>query len=426
MLAERTTSHPQLIIAPFALALLAAGLLVAVDQPNPTAPPGPVIPVRVADHPVWPAPPGTGPGELHAAPPPLATPPPPPDTLAPAEAPGPEPEPAGAPPPVVNKPPDRPNRAAPEPAPDAGSAAGGQASAAVHPVDFPDPFVIRAQGAYWAFSTQRGLRQVPTMRSADLMTWEEEGDALPRLPEWASFGHVWAPSLLARGTGFVMYYTTKDTATGLQCISQAFSVIVQGPYLDTSDGPMICQTERGGSIDPDPFVDADGQPWLLWKSEGTLLGEPTRIWTQRLAPDGRSLLGEPTQLLSRSLPWEEPIIEGPAMVLVDGRHHLFYAGNRWETGDYAIGHAVCETAAGPCRRTGPAPVLASRRNEAGPGSPALIAAPDGELVLAHHAWDPAAIGYPHGARRLHVSAIAFEGDRVTVGGPWRPEPFRLL
>jgi beta-xylosidase len=297
----------------------------------------------------------------------------------------------------------------------------------VHPADFPDPFVLRAQGAYWAFATQRGLRQVPTLRSLDLVHWEEEEtDALPRLPRWADFGHVWAPSVLARDRGFVMYYTTRHAATGLQCISRAVSVVVQGPYLDTSEGPLICQHLRGGSIDPDPFVDVDGQPWLLWKSEGTLFGEPTRIWTQRLSADGRSLVGEKSELLSRALPWEEPIIEGPAMAHVDGRYHLFYAGNRWETGDYAIGHALCDTPAGPCRRSTPGPVLSSRDGEAGPGSPAIVTDPSGSLVLAHHAWDSGAIGYPEGARRLHLSTLSFEGDQVVVGPPWRPEPFRLL
>lgn len=285
--------------------------------------------------------------------------------------------------------------------------------------EFADPYVLRAHGSYWAFSTQSRLTQVPTLRSSDLIHWEWVGDAWHDLPAWAEWGHTWAPSVLQRDSSFVLYYTVRHRATGLQCISRAVSVLPQGPYLDRSDGPLICQTARGGSIDPSPFVDGDGRPYLLWKSEGTIRGEPTRLWVQPLRADGQYLTGSPTQLLERRLPWEFPIIENPAMVLVDGRHHLFYSGNRWETAGYGVGHAVCDSVTGPCRRTGSAPVLRSRTGEAGPGGQELVTGPGGELVLIHHAWDPDAVGYESGgSRRLRVSALGFDGDRVTVGGPW--------
>ena len=337
--------------------------------------------------------------------------------------------PAPAPPPpepVVNRPPPGPNRVAPPaeqpPPPPSGK------STAVYADDFPDPYVIRAQGFYWAFATQRGWTKVPTLRSSDLVNWEWVGDALHGLPSWAAFGHNWAPAVLQRGSSFVMYYTVRHEATGLQCISRATSVLVQGPYLDESDGPLICQTARGGSIDPSPFVDEDGTPWLLWKSEGTLQGEPTRIWVQRLRADGLGLTGAPTQLLERREDWEFPIIEGPSMVLVEGRYHLLYSANRWETTQYAVGHAVCASVTGPCRRTSSGPILATRAGEAGPGGQELVTTPTGEIALVHHAWEPGTIGYAAGgARRLHVTSLRFAGDRVEVGKPWGTrEPGGLL
>jgi beta-xylosidase len=233
-----------------------------------------------------------------------------------------------------------------------------------YPQDFPDPFVFRA-GPYWyAMSTQRNLAKVPVIRSADLVHWEERGDALPALPQWSHFGAVWAPAVLPVHAGFVLYYATPDAATGLQCLSVAVSALPDGPYVDTSSGPLVCQTDRGGSIDPSPFLDAEGRPWLAWKSEGTVDGEPTRVWSQPLTEDGRALLGAPTELLHTALPWEGPIVEAPAMTLVDGRFHLFYSGNRWETSSYAVGHAVCEGPAGPCRRSSAGAVLSPHPTEA--------------------------------------------------------------
>lgn len=337
-----------------------------------------------------------------------------------AAAPDPAPAPA-SPPPVVNRPPERPDRSATGP----GGTTEPQAaeSTAVHPADFPDPFVLRANGAWWAFSTQIGLASVPMMRSTDLLRWEVagDGDALAGVPAWADWGHSWAPSVLARPSTFVLYYTTRHRATGLQCISRAVALLPQGPYDDDSTGPLVCQTRRGGSIDPSPFVDADGTPWLLWKSEGTLLGEPTRIWVQALSDDGLRRVGNPVQLLERAMPWEEPIIEGPSMALIGGRHHLFYSGNRWETARYAVGHALCETVTGPCRRTSSGPVLHSRPGEAGPGGQEVLHVDGHGPLLVHHAWDPAAVGYPHGARRLHLSELHADGDVVRAGGPWRGE-----
>jgi beta-xylosidase len=190
---------------------------------------------------------------------------------------------------------------------------------------------------YYAYATQSGTTQVQTIRSPDLAHWEWVGEALPRLPSWAAFGYLWGPSVLARPTGYVLYYATRQAATQRQCISLAVSLLPQGPFVDTSDRPFICQLERGGSIDPSPFVDADGAVWLTWKSEGTLAGEPTRVWAQRLSADGRALQGQPSELVHTDQPWELPLVEGPSLSRVGGRYVLAYAGNRWETSGYAIG-----------------------------------------------------------------------------------------
>src|SRR5207244_597148 len=188
----------------------------------------------------------------------------------------------------------------------------------------------------------------------------------------------------------------------------------QGPFVDACEGPFICQLERGGSIDPSPFVDDDGTPWLVWKSEGTLVGEPTRIWAQRLSADGRGLEGQPGELARTDQGWERPIVEGPTLARVGARYVLFYAANRWETSGYAIGYALCATPAGPCRKPVGAPVMATAGSEAGPGGPSAFVDASGALRLAYHAWTAGQVGYPGGARRLHLAAVSLAGDLVTL------------
>lgn len=364
-----------------------------------------------------------------------APPPPPPVTAAPpvARATPPPVRPGGraptaAPAPVVKQPPPRPNRASEAPTQPAGSSEADLTPAgptkppttARYPQDFPDPFVFRAGSFWYALSTQRGMSEVPLIRSPDLVHWEERGDALASVPRWSRFGAVWAPSVLPVPTGFVLYYTTPHAETGLQCVSRAFSALPDGPYVDVSSGPFVCQTDRGGSIDPSPFRDHDGKPWLTWKSEGTLDGEPTRIWSQRLSDDGRSLVGDPTELLRTEAAWEGPIIEGPSMLAVGGRYHLFYSGNRWETDAYGTGHASCAGPAGPCVRTARTPVLRPHSSEAGTGGGEVFVDLDGSLKFAYHAWDPTKVGYPAGLRRLRIGAV-----RLSEAGAAIVEPLEV-
>ncbi|GAC1382040.1 MAG: hypothetical protein NVSMB4_10480 [Acidimicrobiales bacterium] len=327
----------------------------------------------------------------------------------PAATPAPRPGPSvQAPPPP--RPLSEPNRVAAS-----GRAVSDAGSGAVWPGDFPDPFVLRVGTTYHAFATQSGLTQVQTLTSSDLRTWQRGEDALPRLPSWAEFGYLWAPSVLPRNAGYVLYYATRVRATGRQCLSRAVSVLPQGPYVDTSSGPFICQLDRGGSIDPSPFVDGDGTAWLLWKSEGTLDGEPTRLWSARLSADGLSLAGPGIELLHTEQSWEQPIIERPSLWHApDGRYYLFYAGNRWQTTGYAVGWAACTGPAGPCVRGDTRPLLTSHDAIAGPGSAQEFTDIAGVVHMAFCSWTAPDVGYPRGARRLHLTTLSFSGGRPSV------------
>jgi hypothetical protein len=136
-----------------------------------------------------------------------------------------------------------------------------------------------------------------------------------------------------------------------------------------------------------------------------------------LASDGRSVVGGPTELTRTSQPWEEPIVEGPAMVFGAGAYWLLFAGNHWETASYAIGVARCTTPLGPCVQDGSGPLLAATPGSTftGPGSPDVVTSPDGELLLTFHAWTRGREGYPAGgARALRAVPLTFVDGRPTV------------
>ena len=276
------------------------------------------------------------------------------------------------------------------------------------PEDMPDPFVLQVGGEYYAYATQAGLISVQLRRSTDLVTWSDASDALLQVPSWAAWGWTWAPSVLPRPDGYVLYYTVRHAASGRQCISVATATSPAGPFVDRSSGPLICQLDRGGSIDPQPFVDDDGQAYLLWKSDDNALRRRTQLWGQRLAPSGLALTGKPVALLKQDKAWEAPTIEGPAMVKHDGRYHLFYGANWWESPTAGIGHAVCDSPLGGCRKkTTKRPWLGSSAARVGPAGPAVFTGPDGALRLAYHAWTPGNVGYPAGKRSLWIDRLTF-------------------
>jgi beta-xylosidase len=293
--------------------------------------------------------------------------------------------------------------------------------------DFPDPFVLRDGSRYYGFATNSAGKNVRVTTSSDLATWTELPDALPVLPSWAKANAslTWAPSVLRRGSSYVLYFTARDIASGFQCIGRAVATDPAGPYVDDSSAPFICQVtgEQAlcGSIDASPFVDENGDAYLLWKSDenaNECRGD-ARLWGQRLGVDGISLLGMPTELLRRSQAWEGPLIEGPSMVKSGGQYFLFYSGNWWGSSSYGIGYAVCTTPVGPCTKTTlDGPLVKSVGDALGPGGQEFFTDPNGKTWMAYHGWTSPLVGYESGGKRsLRIDRVEFAGGVPSVAGP---------
>jgi beta-xylosidase len=220
-------------------------------------------------------------------------------------------------------------------------------------------------GSYYGYATNGGGGNVQLIRSSDMAHWEWLGDAMPALPSWAAPHRTWAPSVLPRQGDDVLYVTVGDGASGRQCIAAAVAARPEGPFVDGSTRPFMCQRERGGSIDPSTFVDDDGRAYLLWKSEDETVGGRATLWSAPLAPSGLAFAGGPRALLTADQPWEHRTIEGPAMTRAGG-YHLVYSGSSWTGPDYGVGHARCT---GPLGRAGGAPTGPSCARSATPSGP---------------------------------------------------------
>ena len=287
----------------------------------------------------------------------------------------------------------------------------------VYDGDFPDPFVVVVGDRYFAYGTQTGGCNVQVMESPDLEHWDHRGDALPDLPPWASRGATWSPSVLPRRDTYVLYYVVRHTAAGRQSISVATAADPAGPFLDASTGPLLFQAERGGSIDPSPFLDDDGTAYLFWKSDDNALDRPASLWAAPLRTDGLALAGPPTELLRYDASWEEPLVEAPSLARVgDGCYVLFYSANWWESDRYGVGYATGAAPLGPFDKATPSgPWLASQSGMAGPGGAEVFTDAGGQWRIAFHAWTPPRVGYENGgARSLWIERLDFEDGRPVV------------
>lgn len=284
--------------------------------------------------------------------------------------------------------------------------------------DAPDPFVLKASGSYYAYSTETYFTNVPVVRSTSLTgPWERLPDALPKLPAWAQSGRTWAPAVAKLGSGYVLYFTAWHKSSGRECIGVATSSAPAGPFTPTSSKPLVCQLEYGGSIDPSVFVTSTGVPYLLWKSEDNALNRESRLWSQKLSSAGTSFASYTSPAIlakHNSGTWEGYTIEGPTMVQSNGTFHLFYGAGFWSDSTASIGWATCTSPTGGCVKKGQ--WLSSTDDPKGPSGPEVFS--DGTtLRFVHHGWRPDT-GYVQGTsnrRAMYVGTLTFSNGVPVLG-----------
>ncbi len=284
----------------------------------------------------------------------------------------------------------------------------------VYDGDFADPFMLIVGDTNYTYATNTDDANLPVLVSSGGDEGTYYGDAFPTLPAWTTPGFVWAPAVYAHANGYIAYYTTTDNDSKRQCISRAVAPSPLGPFVDDSTAPMVCQAELGGTIDPSIVTDVDGASWLLFKNDGNCCDLATSLWSQELAPDGLTVTGEPAELIRADQSWEGGLIEAPSMVIAGGRYLLFYSANAWDTADYAVGYATCESITGPCTKSD-GPWMDSTVFAKGPGGQEFFAK-DGLVWMVYHGWERGQIGYPTGERRLYLDIVEVrDGAPVRIG-----------
>jgi beta-xylosidase len=285
--------------------------------------------------------------------------------------------------------------------------------------DMPDPFVLDTGDRYFLYSTTNITDNYPYATSDDLVTWEQQGDAMPRLPLWAN-GNPWAPEVTRTSAGYVMYFTarapglSRPDGAGAQCVGVAVSQAPGGPFVDDSREPLVCQVALGGTIDASIVRDVDDTLWLIYKNDGNCCSLPTRFFMRRMSEDGLTFAGEEIEVqgIVNDQPWEGHVVEAPTIHYHDGTYYLFYSANDYAGPDYAVGYATSASLTGPYQDAVENPILATEGTAIGPGHQAIIEDRDGDLWLVYHAWE-----FTLRERRVWIDELRFEDGRPVVDGP---------
>lgn len=299
----------------------------------------------------------------------------------------------------------------------------------VWPHSFPDPFVLKFRGEYWAYCTGfwSDGRCFGILRSRDLVHWEPQtAGALEPLPG----GHTcyWAPEVTCDDGRFHLYYSVGNEER--MEIRVAVADHPAGPFVDS--GHRL--TSEPFAIDAHVFVDDDGSRHLFYATDfldGSHIGTGT-VRDRMLDPF--TLAGEPTSVTLPRYDWHvyhpnRPekgfvrwhTVEGPFVLKHAGRYYQMFSGGNWQNPTYGVSYAVADSldraeeweqaADGeqvlPILRTIEGKVM-------GPGHNSVVRGPDNrQLVCVYHRW----IFEPEPARVLAIDPLDWEGDRMVVRGP---------
>ena len=142
---------------------------------------------------------------------------------------------------------------------------------------FADPTLLdnrNRDGYFYAYATQDNWgtsnateRIVPILRSTDLISWEDMGDAFDSQPNW-NIGQnlVWAPDVKYRDGKYYMYYSLSVWGGSNPALGVAVCDTPDGKFTDL--GKILDSNDSGvpNSIDPYFFTDTDGQSYIFWGS----------------------------------------------------------------------------------------------------------------------------------------------------------------
>lgn len=305
----------------------------------------------------------------------------------------------------------------------------------VYPHPFPDPFVFKFRGEYYAFSTDYADdgKAFRVLRSRDLVSWTEIGGAMEKLDNDSPF--YWAPEVVYHNGKFYLYYSVGNET--LMEIRVAVSERPDGGFVDS--GHRLTNEEF--AIDAHVFTDDDGERYLFYATDflaHTHIGTGTVVDKML---DFFTLEGNPRPVTRARYDWQvyHPnraekggvrwhTVEGATVLKRKRIYYEMFSGGNWQNLTYGVSFAVADDInqteewaqfsdgekVYPILRTVPDLIV-------GPGHNSVVrGANNRELYCVYHRWT-------ENGRVLAIDRMDFAGGaRMFVSGAThtpQPAPF---
>ena len=162
--------------------------------------------------------------------------------------------------------------------------------------------------------------------SENLTEWKDHGEILNQKDiSWADSEaySMWAPDCIEKDGKYYFYFPTKPEKEEGFTVGVAISNNPDGPFI-----PQQNPIAGVNGIDPNVFIDTDGEAYLYWSGR--------KIYVAKLNANMTALASTPQVIAN--LP-EEGHLEGPFMFKQNGKYYLTYphVANKTERLEYAMG-----------------------------------------------------------------------------------------
>ena len=299
--------------------------------------------------------------------------------------------------------------------------------------DFPDPFILKYCGEYWAYCTgfQADGGVFGILHSRDLVQWHEAGSAMAPLP--GDHTCSWAPEVTYHNGRFLMYYSVGNEER--MHIRVAVAGDPAGPFVDS--GRHL--TTEPFAIDPHVFQDDDGA-WYLFYATDFL--DHSHIGTGTVSDrmlDPFTPAGRPQPITRARFEWQvyDPqraekggvrwyTVEGPFVLKHKGLYYQMFSGGNWRNVTYGVAYAYSDRVSTEeewsqvCDGERVLPILRTVPEEVvGPGHNSVVRGPNNQqLYCVYHRW-----GADGRGRLLAIDPLEWAGERMVILGPsTTPQP----
>ena len=217
----------------------------------------------------------------------------------------------------------------------------------VYPNSFPDPFVLKFRGEYYAYCTDFAPdgKVFNILHSRDLVNWRETGGAMNPLTDNQPF--YWAPEVFFHNGKFYLYYSVGNET--LMEIRVAVSEKPDGGFVDS--GHKLTTEEF--AIDAHVFEDEGGERYLFYATDflahthvgtGTVVDKMLDFYTLEGNPRAVTRakydwqIYDPNRTEKGGVRWHT--VEGATVLKRKGVYYEMFSGGNWQNTTYGVSFAA--------------------------------------------------------------------------------------